>query len=119
MESDTQTFRIKIDGRWTALEMAESHLAIRELYNIYLWIGAVHYKQSKLAASEMYPPALPPDLSARIELSVRQIQYASPGFKDLAGIGEVVGHIRDLIIHLIENHNSERIGNWKRRRRRY
>lgn len=41
-------------------------------------------------------------------LAVRQIRYASPGFSDLAGIGTVVGHVKDLIVKLIERHDSRR-----------
>jgi hypothetical protein len=41
-------------------------------------------------------------------LEVRRISYASPGFTDLAGVGTVVGHIKDFIIKLIERRDSRR-----------
>src|SRR5262245_14022291 len=31
------------------------------------------------------------------KLEVRRIQYGSEGFKDLAGLGEIVGHIKDFV----------------------
>lgn len=41
-------------------------------------------------------------------LEVRRIRYSSPGVADLAGIGTVVGHLKDFIVRLIERHNSKR-----------
>lgn len=41
-------------------------------------------------------------------LEVRRISYASPGFTDLAGVGTVVGHIKDFIIKLLERRDSRR-----------
>lgn len=41
-------------------------------------------------------------------LEISQIKYASPGFTDLAGIGTVVGHIKDFIMTLIERRDSRR-----------
>jgi hypothetical protein len=41
-------------------------------------------------------------------LHVRRISYASPGSIDLVGIGAVVGHIKDLVLKLIERHDSKR-----------
>lgn len=35
-------------------------------------------------------------------LQIRRISYASPGFSDLAGIGTVVGHLKDFILKLVE-----------------
>lgn len=36
-------------------------------------------------------------------LQVARIQYASPGFTDLAGVGVIVGHIKDFFLTLIEH----------------
>ena len=35
-------------------------------------------------------------------LRLRRIQFASPGFKDLAGFGEIVGHLKDFLLRIIE-----------------
>lgn len=40
------------------------------------------------------------------QLQVRRVEYASPGIKDLVGVGEVVGHIKDFIVFLIEHFRS-------------
>lgn len=42
------------------------------------------------------------------QLQVRQVQYASPGVSDLAGVGVIVGHLRDFITKLIDRHDSHR-----------
>ncbi|MGC8898815.1 MAG: hypothetical protein ACP5ON_11370 [Bacteroidota bacterium] len=67
-----------------------------------------------------FPGALPPvlddaqlsRLSQLLEpeerLEVRRISYASPGATDLAGIGTVIGHIKDFILKLIERQDSKR-----------
>lgn len=36
-------------------------------------------------------------------LEVRRIEYGSPGFKDLAGVGEIVRHIKDFVFSIIEH----------------
>jgi hypothetical protein len=59
------------------------------------------------------PPLLPsvnfedPEALRRLiepdeQLQVRRIEYASPGLKDLAGVGEVIGHLKDFLLRLIE-----------------
>jgi hypothetical protein len=41
-------------------------------------------------------------------LEVRRINYGSPGVADLAGIGTVIGHIKDFIVKLIERGDSRK-----------
>lgn len=67
-----------------------------------------------------FPPVLPPLIDLNIpestfellepeeRLRVAKIQFSSPGFKDLAGLGEVVGHLKDFILRLIELYASRR-----------
>ena len=42
------------------------------------------------------------------KLEVRRIQYGSEGFKDLAGLGEIVGHVKDFVLKLIEHKSMKR-----------
>jgi hypothetical protein len=61
-----------------------------------------------------FPPTLSPlidprDPSAALkllepdeQLYVKRIQFGSPGFTDLAGVGEVVGHIKDFLLKIID-----------------
>lgn len=63
-----------------------------------------------------YPPTLDDSLLSRLSrlfepeerLEIRQIRYASPGYSDLAGLGSVIGHIKDFVIKLLERHDSRR-----------
>jgi hypothetical protein len=41
-------------------------------------------------------------------LIVRRILYGSPGIKDLVGIGEIVGHLKDLLVRLIDHWSTGR-----------
>ena len=41
-------------------------------------------------------------------LEVRRINYASPGFTDLAGIGTVIGHLKDFVLKLVERRDLRR-----------
>jgi len=40
--------------------------------------------------------------------SVRRMQYGSPGFKDLAGLGEIVGHLKDFLVKIIDVVSTKR-----------
>lgn len=57
-------------------------------------------------AAPLIDPSNPSDalqlLEPEEQLYVKRIQFASPGFKDLAGLGEVVGHVLDFLSKLIE-----------------
>jgi hypothetical protein len=67
-----------------------------------------------LARTELFLPSIrelsnPSDLSSLANyfepdeyLQVCRVQYASPGSIDLAGLGAVVGHVKDLLVRLIE-----------------
>ncbi len=41
-------------------------------------------------------------------LEVRRLNYASPGASDLAGIGAIVGHVKDFVFKLIDRHDTRR-----------
>ena len=47
------------------------------------------------------------------ELKVHRVRYESPGFKDLAGIGEIVGHVKDFTLKLLDHFTSRRSRNLK------
>jgi len=42
------------------------------------------------------------DLLPNDRANVRRIQYASPGLTDIAGVGVIVGHIKEFLIRAIE-----------------
>jgi len=49
-------------------------------------------------------------------LVVQRIIYGSPGIKDLAGVGEIVGHVKDLLVHLIDHCSTRRQRNLENER---
>ena len=56
--------------------------------------------------------AKPEESFQLLELSermwVKRVEFASPGFKDLVGIGEVVGQLKDFVFKLIDLFTSHR-----------
>ena len=54
------------------------------------------------ALSTTQLPRLSEYLSPGEALEVRRISYASPGVSDLAGIGSIVGHVKDFAVRVIE-----------------
>ena len=48
------------------------------------------------------PTLLPELLEPTERLSLRRVIYGSPGIKDLVGVGEVIGHLKDLLVKLID-----------------
>jgi hypothetical protein len=36
------------------------------------------------------------------QLQVTRVQYGSPGFKDLTGAAEIVGHVKDFLLHIFD-----------------
>jgi hypothetical protein len=73
---------------------------------------------------QMFPMAFLPLSSAHIDvtqlsslreylepserLEIRRLEYASPGASDLAGIGTIVGHVKDFVVKLIDRHDTRR-----------
>jgi hypothetical protein len=68
--------------------------------------------QQALIAGSSFTITDPAQISRLIapeeELKVRRIDYASPGLKDLAGLGDIVGHVKDFTLKLIEHFSSRR-----------
>jgi HAMP domain-containing protein len=55
------------------------------------------------------PAVLTSDLLEPQErLVVQRVLYGSPGIKDLVGIGEIVGHVKDLLLRVIEYWSTKR-----------
>jgi hypothetical protein len=131
--------RVNIEGRWRAEDMANSLLAVRDLYNLRLvlqvmredakdmeefWFEMHHFPPFRrwMKHRRFHPmmfqmpfsqfPTIPLDSEQlasladftlpKEELVVSRIQYASPGFKDLTGIGDVIGHVKDFVVRVIE-----------------
>jgi hypothetical protein len=76
-------------------------------------------KRRPFPAPFLYWPSPPPlsegDLSRisqivepEMRMEIRRINYASPGIADLAGVGAVIGHVKDFVLKLIERKDQRR-----------
>jgi hypothetical protein len=68
------------------------------------WNALTHLPVLDDAQLENMSAALMP----KERLLVRHISYGSPGSLDLAGVGVVVGHIKDFILRLVERKDLQR-----------
>lgn len=84
------------------------------------------YLEHGLPFPTTFPPLInpsnPPDALRFLEpdekLYVVRIEFASPGFTDLAGLGTIIGHLKDLLLKLIElaaTREERKLENQKRR----
>jgi len=67
----------------------------------FLPLSSVRFDVSRLSRLSEY---LEPDE----RLEVRRLDYASPGASDLAGIGVIVGHVKDFVFKLIDRRDTRR-----------
>jgi hypothetical protein len=89
--------RLHIDGEWTAEEFSDYFYALQSLS--YYWIADMEYR---------FAPPKARDISLgrlrlhNAKLRVVQIQFASPGFTDLAGFGAILSEVRQFLQFLID-----------------
>jgi hypothetical protein len=116
MKSTTTTVRIEIDGRWSALDMAEFLTDLSLLYDIragltlgdrrfqkelHWWVREWRYgPRRRRPRSEPWP--WPPFRPHAEPLQIERIRYASPGLVDVAGVGKVIEELRHFLEKLID-----------------
>lgn len=119
MASKTEIMRVTISGRWSAGEFADALRSISDLYNLRLSLELAYGRRYRRPGGSYWSSSdtadqtnfwlggyLFEDPSER--LTVVRVQYGSPGIADLAGIGTIVGHIKDFITDLINRQDSRR-----------
>ena len=104
-----------INENWYAPEMGTFLIHLDDLYRLYLGLEVIQadeyarnyfrdmkaHKEQRLSLTKGLVSIS--HKAQRINhLRVVRIQYASPGIQDLAGIGVIVGHIKDFVLRLIE-----------------
>jgi hypothetical protein len=102
-----QIIRINISDDWSASDMATFLHELDFLYNLGLGIvaAATSNETERQIAMWTERSLLAQHIKTahpQAELEVCQIQYSSPGFTDLAGVGTIVGHLKDFLFRLIE-----------------
>ncbi len=134
--------RISLNGKWSNVDFINFFTALENIYELYIISDEVsQFKTSKNPASIMvYLEQLMGSDSTIIyeknglkvgqgrqefrlkflmneQLSILKLKFASPGFADLGGFGAAIGHIKDVILRLIdsvENRKSRRLENDKK-----
>lgn len=137
MDEEQDALRLEIVGRWSAADMGALCTSVSELYNMRFLLelmleeivdlDAPMYTRRRSLLLRRYPadlwrplylPALwdeklvgkPLEDMLEIEerLDVKRIQYASPGSVDLVGIGAIVGHLKDLVMGLVQRRDMRK-----------
>lgn len=108
-----QIIRINISDDWSASDIATFLHELDYLYNLGLRIVAAATSDKNERQVEMWTEKslLAEHIKKQFpqaELEVCQIHYSSPGFTDLAGMGTVIGHIKDFLLRLIDYRVSSR-----------
>lgn len=117
---DTQQreiIRVGIDGLWVATEFAEFLADLARLHEVAFVVWQEPdprlFRPSEIVVPQgqalHYPGYWPRRRSlvertseARVALQVVRINYASPGFADLAGLGKAVEQVRLFLEHIID-----------------
>jgi hypothetical protein len=110
LEPEEDIIRIEINGDWWAPEMGRFLLHLNDLYRMlfafemlsndeFLRDSLRHYKEDNFSLNRGLRRIA---TSYYAYLRIIRIDYASPGIQDLAGLGVIVGHIKDIILKLID-----------------
>lgn len=134
-----KTFRVSIDGTWSAQDFADLFSALNYLYSVFAAIEAERESKGELdyylwEYFKFYPYGPMPErawrrmtravmlargsstrlldtemlrapwraLDPEEQLRVKRCSYASPGGVDLAGLGQATGHLKDVVVKLID-----------------
>jgi hypothetical protein len=97
--------RVHIDNTWTAEEFSEFFGALQSIS--YYWIADMEYRFAPPSARERSIGRLK---KHNATLTVVSINFASPGFTDLAGFGAILSEVRQFLEFLIEKvvHREDR-----------
>lgn len=99
-ECNSETFLLDLLRQLSlqkALQKADEQqkVPLRSIIAHYAWGGGIPLESRELAR-------LSQNLLPEGTLRVRRVVYSSPGSTDLAGIGVIIGHIKDIIFRFID-----------------
>ena len=111
IDQSRHLIRFNIDGTWTPAEMGMFLLDLDDLYMLHITLEAVKVRTPGGAWGREYDlrriSEFMKDANPRsVFLELIRIQYGSPGITDFAGLGEIVGHIKEFVLKIIENVSS-------------
>lgn len=94
-------FRLRIDGSWSAKEMAD---LFQSCETIYTQLAAFHSREFVREITRQANDARPTGNSDGRDkiLKVTAVSYGSPGWADFLGAGELTGHLKEFILGIID-----------------
>lgn len=119
--------RLGVGGKWSARQVSQAVAAIDDLYSLRLLLQVVFddtpepLRHHLLRRRHLFPDPyfdnpwfvakIRPERAIELvepseRLMVRRLDYASPGSFDFAGIGAIVGHVKDFLLRLLEIYAS-------------
>jgi hypothetical protein len=90
--------RIHLDGKWDAAEFSEFFRAMNDVYQYYLL--SISPYPWEFGPRGYLPPRYPFSIPT---LKVKRIEFASPGFTDLAGIAAAIREVREFMQFVIQH----------------
>ncbi len=103
----TNQFRIKIDGSWTAREMGDLFSSCSTIYHQFAQYHSSELNR-KINQQQVQPQPTGNEDGRDTLLKVKQVSFASPGWADLLGAGELVGHLKEFLLGLIDRITERR-----------
>lgn len=95
------SIRLRIDGSWSAKEMAD---LFQSCDTIYRQLAQLH---SRTLFNEVLQQTENPQSTGNHDgrdkvLQVTSVSYSSPGWADFLGAGELVGHLKEFLLGLLD-----------------
>ncbi|MEP3334170.1 hypothetical protein [Sedimentitalea sp.] len=96
-----ERFRLRIEGSWSAKEMGQLFQSCETIYaHLAQFYGKELYREYRRQSNDPTPTG---NADGRDKLlRVISISYSSPGWADLAGAGELTGHLKDFILGVVD-----------------
>jgi hypothetical protein len=92
--------RLHIDGKWNAAEFAAFYKCLDELNRYFLGTEDMHLHFGRVYA---FAGRYSGYRDSRLDLRVTRVEFASPGFTDIAGLAAIVHEIREFVQFCIEH----------------
>lgn len=99
----TRVIRFRIKDTWTSVEMGTFFSHLDWLYDLRFVLELIYedHPESRDVGYSINAGRVDLYLSKREKLKISKINYGSPGIADLAGVGAIVGHLKDFFLQLI------------------
>jgi hypothetical protein len=110
VDQPRQLIRFNIDGTWNPDEMGMFLIDLDDLYMLHMALRSIRVRLPGGGWGRQYNLRRVSEFMKganryrrREFLELIRIQYGSPGITDLAGLGEIVGHLKEFVPKVIEN----------------